>query len=523
MKNQPLLHSEGKTDKSQQIELLSIHDLPVMAVLIDELYNIQYANNQFRHVFCKHSENEGWENCNFLNKIDPWQLDRFKHHLLSSNISGASYSGYAMYKLREVSGNVRQYNIIISPSVQSEFKGYSIAMYPDNSMWEQPFASLDAREMFLEQFQNENFGTFEKIIGVDKSFWSDGLYKIFEIDPLKTEVSMNFFLSTVHPFDVERVERMTHEAIKTDKILDFEYRIITPALKIKILHAFCRTIQITNPHGKKFIGSIRDVTAQRAIEQDLNKKMEELYQSNRELEDFAFVASHDLQEPLRKIATFGGMLQEKAKANLGENGQFYLSRLLASAENMKVLIDDLLEFSRVSKVKDQFERTDLNLMLKIVKTDLELNIYESKAQLTIGILPTIEAIPSQMKQLFTNIIGNALKFSTTRQEPIVKVESELLSTSEKLLLGLVSADNYYSITITDNGIGFDNKFAERIFKAFHRLHGKAEYQGTGLGLAICKKIVDHHHGVISAQGKVGNGAVFTIVLPEIQRITQHDF
>lgn len=238
--------------------------------------------------------------------------------------------------------------------------------------------------------------------------------------------------------------------------------------------------------------------------------------SNKELEEFAYVASHDLQEPLRKISTFTGRLNEKYASEIGEEGKLYVDRIIASSGNMRILIDNLLEFSRISRIKQPFVELNLNFVLRQVRNDLELNVEETGTTIKSDDLPTIEASMSQMKQLFNNILNNAIKFRKEDVKPEIIISSKTLADADKKKFNLASQKNFFAITICDNGIGFENEYATKIFQIFQRLHGKSEYPGSGIGLAICKKIVDHHNGIIFAENVPDKGACFTIILPEKQ-------
>ncbi|HRQ37420.1 MAG TPA: ATP-binding protein [Chloroflexota bacterium] len=235
----------------------------------------------------------------------------------------------------------------------------------------------------------------------------------------------------------------------------------------------------------------------------------ELEQKNSELQSFAYVASHDLQEPLRKIRTFSDRMQATYAGTLDERGLDYLRRMQNAAERMQVLIHDLLLFSRVTTQAQPVRTVNLKTVLDGVLSDLEVHIEETQAQVVVGDLPTIDADPTQMRQLFQNLLSNALKFHQPDQPPVVQVNSEK-----------VMADGRdpccWQISVTDNGIGFEEKYADRIFTIFQRLHGRHDYVGTGVGLAICRKIVDRHHGHIIAHSQPGQGATFIVTLPERQ-------
>lgn len=248
----------------------------------------------------------------------------------------------------------------------------------------------------------------------------------------------------------------------------------------------------------------------------LENKVRELDRSNKELEEFAYIASHDLQEPLRKITSFSERLKEKLPSNLEPDVQLYLNRMLAATDNMRTLIDNLLEFSRTSRISEPFVKTDLNNIISEVRADLELKIEETSTNISSETLPVIDAIPMQMKQLFTNLFTNAIKFKGEGSTPKIDITSSELSDEEKESNHLRHNNKYYKIIVKDHGIGFDQEFSMKIFQIFQRLHGKAEYPGSGIGLAICKKIVENHSGRIFAESEPGKGAEFIAILPESQ-------
>lgn len=235
----------------------------------------------------------------------------------------------------------------------------------------------------------------------------------------------------------------------------------------------------------------------------------ELERSNQELQDFAYVASHDLQEPLRKIQAFGNLLEEEYSESLGE-GKAYLDRMRKAAGRMRVLIDDLLTFSRVTTKAQPFSPVNLNTIVEQAIDDLGSRIQETHGIVEVGKLPTIEADGQQMYHMFQNLLSNALKFHKVGVAPIVKVTAQAIPASESTKF---PARERYLLTIEDNGIGFDEKYLDRIFTVFQRLHGRNQYEGTGIGLAVVRKIVERHGGTITAKSAVGEGATFLITLP----------
>jgi len=250
---------------------------------------------------------------------------------------------------------------------------------------------------------------------------------------------------------------------------------------------------------------------------ELEALNERLQRSNRELQDFASVASHDLQEPLRKVMAFGERLKTRCHHALPDEGRDYVERMNNAAGRMRTLIDDLLTFSRVITKAQPFEPIDLMAVAREVVCDLEARIEELQANVDISGLPAIEADPLQMRQLFQNLIGNALKFHRDGEAPVVTVRGEALSDGNAAANGGVHDAQRCRLVIADNGIGFAPEHAQRIFGMFQRLHGRGRYEGSGVGLTICQRIVERHGGTITAGGEPGRGATFTVVLP----IRQH--
>ncbi|MEA2518063.1 MAG: hypothetical protein QOF49_143 [Chloroflexota bacterium] len=257
---------------------------------------------------------------------------------------------------------------------------------------------------------------------------------------------------------------------------------------------------------------IRDVSATRSSQEQLRLVSEELGRSNRELQDFATIASHDLQEPLRKIRAFGDRLAEHSAGALDADATDYLRRMTNAASRMQTLIKDLLEYSQVAIGHESAKPVDLDLIVAEVLSDLEERIGASNGTVRVGPLPTILGSPSQMRQLFQNLIANALKFQPDGVAPQVDI-SAVARPDVRRSNGPVNPEPVWDISVRDNGIGFEEKHAERIFAPFQRLHGRQAYEGTGMGLAICRRIAAQHRGTIEAHGAPDAGAIFVITLP----------
>ncbi|MDX2003586.1 MAG: ATP-binding protein [Chitinophagales bacterium] len=325
-----------------------------------------------------------------------------------------------------------------------------------------------------------------------------------------TKLDLDTFIGLVHPDDQPMARETMENSLQSGEGYSFTVKIIkqdTQACHIML----CKGETIKDKTGKPnlLIGTIQDITQQKETEIELAQKAKELERSNAELEMFAYAASHDLQEPLRKIRSFADRLSEGFHEVLGVKGLDYLERMNSASLRMQKLIEDLLNYSRLSKNKDDFEPTDMNTLVNEVVSDLEISIQQKQASIHTDSIPEIEVIPSQMRQLFTNLLSNALKFTDANVQPIISIQaSEILYDT-----GLGSSQKCCKLVIKDNGIGFDEKFSDKIFILFQRLHGRSEYEGTGIGLALVKKIIDNHHGTIVANSTLGKGTTFTIILP----------
>ncbi len=256
--------------------------------------------------------------------------------------------------------------------------------------------------------------------------------------------------------------------------------------------------------------------ALRASKNRLEETNRELQTRNRELQEFAFVASHDLQEPLRKVTTFAGLLAEEYGDKLDGSAKMYMDRMQDAARRMSNLITDLLAFSRVMTRGKPFKQVHLRSVLDGVLQDLEVAIERTGGRIEVGMLCTVEADPLQMRQLLQNLIGNALKFHHPDVPPVVQVSASMGGSDGE------TSEQICTLTVRDNGIGFDAKYAERIFTPFQRLHGKSRYEGTGIGLAIVRRIVERHRGSISATSEPGSGSVFTVLLPQLRKAEEED-
>ncbi|BBM70729.1 PAS domain-containing sensor histidine kinase [Rhodothermus marinus] len=311
-----------------------------------------------------------------------------------------------------------------------------------------------------------------------------------------------------HSEDRKRLPSLPEQAGEEDHPGVLVYRFRHRQGGYRWLETHVRAIRDATGRLVQLQTSSRDVTDRVEAEQALARSNETLQQRNRELQDFAYIASHDLQEPLRKVRAFAELLKEEYESVLDDEGRYYLDRMQDAAQRMSRLIEDLLTFSRVTTQARPFERVDLHAILEQVLADLEVRIAETDAQVHVeGHWPVVEADPTQMRQLLQNLIGNALKFHHPERTPEVWLRARLEETP---------SGTQCVIEVQDNGIGFDEKYLDRIFSPFQRLHGRGRYAGTGMGLAICRRIVERHHGQLTARSRPGEGATFIVQLPLTQ-------
>ena len=375
------------------------------------------------------------------------------------------------------------------------------------------------RELFNETEELLQFGSWAWEISTNIVTWTPGLYSLLEYDPREVEgkVGLNFYLS--HVLDEYNLpfQEILQGALNDKSDFSYEYIIKTRTGALKNISTRGKLVKDEQGEVLKMLCINRDITAMRVFEKEQERSIRELNRSNRDLEEFAYIASHDLQEPLRKISMFTERLKAKYDKTLDAEAELFIDRILVSAANMRTLIENLLDFSRANRRSDTLEEVNIRTILDAVISELELKIEETKAVITFsGTFPTLEAVSSEMKQLFSNVLSNAIKFRKTSVAVDINVRSRKISKTEIHNLGLSTDHTYYKMEVQDNGIGFEPEYSEKIFQIFQRLNGKSEYPGSGIGLAICKKIVEKHNGLIVANSQPDRGATFTVILPEKQ-------
>ncbi|GAB3319635.1 hypothetical protein GCM10027299_12320 [Larkinella ripae] len=326
----------------------------------------------------------------------------------------------------------------------------------------------------------------------------------------------DLYLQTVHhPDDIPQILAHLDSFVTTKdgEVRTFEHRLKDKTGRFRWMRNY-ESVFRRQPDGKpwQIIGLALDIELEKQSVLLADEKKRQLEQSNASLQEFAYIASHDLKEPLRKITTFGERLLISQQEKIDASGKLYLSKIMDAAQRMHTLIDDVLSVSLIS-ANQRFENQSLHLILNDVLQSLEHKIEQVKAEVHAENLPAAPVVASQFRQLFQNLLTNAFKFSRKDIPPVIRITHRFLAPDENRPPGLTAGRPYLELKIADNGIGFDNRYASKIFAIFQRLHVRKEFEGTGIGLAICKKIVENHGGVITASGFPNQGATFTIVIP----------
>ncbi|CCH51517.1 PAS/PAC sensor signal transduction histidine kinase [Fibrisoma limi BUZ 3] len=401
---------------------------------------------------------------------------------------------------------------------------------------------LESEEQLKLAIDAASLGTWDYDLVTGRVQWSDTCKALFGLPP-GISVTADVLMGRVHPDDRERVSRANGQALNPagDGQHDLIFRTVSMEGYQRWVHAKGKTMRNEQGQLIRFTGIVFDISEVKQSQEALRRSAEELEQrvtertsalneanqqlqkSNASLSEFAYVASHDLQEPLRKIQAFGDILLNGHGLNLNQEGLDMIQRMQASANRMSSLVRDLLMYSRLSTQTARREQVSLTDVLTDVIDDLELAIQDTGATIDVGELPVVEGDESQLRQLLQNLLSNALKFRRPDTPPYIHVRATRIAATDlpAFIVPVRPAAEYQYVQVTDNGIGFDNRYAERIFQVFQRLHGKSQYAGTGIGLAVCQKVVANHGGVIKAIAQPGQGATFEIYLPVADKSLLH--
>lgn len=347
----------------------------------------------------------------------------------------------------------------------------------------------------------------------DEYFFSDNLLKIFGFSEDDMPENFTYFRGNVHPKDViankDIVAQLMDGTLVSDTMTQRIYR--KNDGELRYLRIVMKLVE--NADEDFYLGIVQDITEEYLVQQLLEQNNRNLEIINKELQSFNYIASHDLQEPLRKIETFITRIEAQEADKFSENGQMYFSRMKSASKKMRQLIDDLLQFSRTSRNDYAFERADLNILMENALDELQQKIEEKNAEIHYEKLPNVSVISFQIQQLFSNLISNSLKYSKEDVSPVIHITHSFITADQDAVLTANKATGkFYKFVFTDNGIGFEEEYNDKVFDLFTRLHSKSDFEGTGIGLAICKKIIENHHGFITASGQPSEGAVFTFYL-----------
>lgn len=371
------------------------------------------------------------------------------------------------------------------------------------------------REAQLSQAQQmAGMASWEWYFGDDHIKWSPEMYLFWGYKPDEITVDLDSVAQSTHLDDLPILQNAIQRALQGED-LEMEYRRYDRTGREIFIHTIGRIIrnEVGNPIG--VFGIDMNITKRKQEEQKwlkLNQELElknhELEQRNAELNSFSYVASHDLQEPLRKIYTFNNLILEHESEGLSERAKDYFSRSMAAVRRMQTLIRDLIDYSRVNATAWEYEATDLNKLVGQVREDLAEQILDKTATVETSTLPTVTVIPFMFRQLLQNLVSNSLKYHRPNTPPQIVIDYHRLDPSPEQ-----PGPGKHQLTVSDNGIGFDPTYSERIFQLFQRLHGHNEYSGTGIGLAICHRIMQNHNGTIHAEGQPNQGARFIMQWP----------
>jgi PAS domain S-box-containing protein len=443
-----------------------------------------------------------------LQLIHPRDLENLIDHMQSILRENSDETTQVEFRFRHKDGIyrwMRTYEVIFSRDAQGkpEFvlgKTFEITKEKETAI------ALQKRERELLEAQSlAHIGNYEWNIREQRSTSSEEVLRIFE---LKEHEPYDEFMSHVHPDDIDKVRDALAQSFITGRY-ECEYRYLKNNRE-KVIWSIGR-VEYRNEEPYRMIGTVQDITEIKRMERQLVQKSAELAQSNESLRQFAFVASHDMKEPLRKIMMFSDLVLSNENENLSPKSIGYLQKMQSAGRNLYLLVEDILAYSLL-EVTEEKEVVSLESVLLQVLETLEETIKEQDAMIIYDNLPEANIIVSQFRQLFQNLLTNSLKFQRKDVPPEIRVSA--LYTSEPSLKTPVQSSRYLEITVTDNGIGFPQSMNEKIFELFSRLHSKAEYEGTGLGLSISRRIVENHGGAITASANNDCGATFTIVIPQ---------
>ena len=374
-------------------------------------------------------------------------------------------------------------------------------------------ALLINKEIFEHSEHIANISSWWLDMKENNISFSPNQYHLLGCKPIDFELTLDRFIEFVHPDDRFLIREVSKGILEDSEVTLLFYRVIRKDGALR--HFKSSSKVITDNYGKTFVIGVNvDITEQYNKDKMIGDKISDLEKSNKELSAFNHIASHDLQEPLRKVQIFISRIRERDFESFPENVKDYFSGIERATTRMQMFIEDLLLYSRASNVEKVFEVTDLNLILENARQELSQRIEEKNVKIhSFNYLPTLQVIPFQIQQLFNNLLSNSIKYSKSDVAPVISISTRMVSSKALPVLMGNPKGRYYKISISDNGIGFENEYSEDIFKLFYRLHNKTEYSGTGVGLAICKVIVENHKGFIRAESTPSVGTTISFYLP----------
>jgi len=346
-----------------------------------------------------------------------------------------------------------------------------------------------------------HMGTFEYMAGTNKTYWSAEEYSIYGLDPdVPSPTYETMLAKSIHPDDAALLHQTFTAALQSGSVYELEHRIVRPDGCMRWVYD--RALPYFDQDGNlvRYVGSTLDITERKQAEEKLYITLQNLELSNRDLEQFAYVANHDLQEPLRMISSYTQLLERKYKDKLDQDANDYIQFAVNGASRMQILLNDLLEFSKINIQGKGFKQVDTSTVLGQVISNLQLLIAKNTALVTNYDLPVITADEAQISRVFQNLIENAIKFKKSTELPKIHVSCQ-------------RQNNMYHFSVADNGIGMEMQYHDRVFIVFQRLHSVKDYPGTGIGLSICKRIIERHGGTIWFESAVNEGTTFHFTIP----------
>lgn len=485
-----------------------INEINCCTILVDNNLSILHYNSSFKKNF-KIDGNLDWE---ILFELG---LNQNLKNQLQQEIQSVS-NEKKVYKFDFQNAEIHQkYKIKIVPINLVVFKNCYLLLFKeceniDSKKFLKSILNATQNLVYIHSFNENRLKYLSKNVAL---FSQESNYDI-----TKTNLDWS---KIIHPDDLEihNHHRQVLSETKDDSIKTVKFRFKDKKNNWRtFLSRDCVFKRNSEGVPTEYLAIATDITEIAKVQEQLYEQNIILKNNNNDLHSFSAIASHDLKEPLRKIQLYGHLLKQKELQTISSDSKMYLDKMITSSNRLQKLVEDLIAFTQSDYHKNKFSKISLNKIVQTVNEDLADLIYETKAKIVVNDLPIAAILESQFKQLFTNLVSNALKYRKKDIQPIIKISSSIVTDLERTNLKITSNKTIFKITIEDNGIGFDNIFKEKIFEPFQRLHSKNEYRGTGIGLSICKKIMKHHNGDIKAESFLNAGSTFTIYLPESQSI-----